>query len=85
MSKAIATIGVCGAGGTMGAGIAIVAARAGFETVCYDVSAESLDAARAQTEGFFDKSVTRGKMTAEARDEALARLRLRLLGPVLRI
>lgn len=30
MSGQIKTVGVCGAGGTMGAGIALVAARAGF-------------------------------------------------------
>ncbi len=34
MTKPIETVGVCGAGGTMGAGIAIVAARAGFRTLC---------------------------------------------------
>jgi 3-hydroxyacyl-CoA dehydrogenase len=32
----IKKVGVCGAGGTMGAGIALVAARGGFETVCFD-------------------------------------------------
>ncbi len=36
MSK-IETVAVCGAGGTMGAGIAIVAARAGYRTLCYDL------------------------------------------------
>lgn len=56
----------------MGAGIAIVAARAGFETVAYDVSEEGLANARAETESFFEKSVARGKLEAEARDAALA-------------
>ncbi|MBV8168005.1 MAG: 3-hydroxyacyl-CoA dehydrogenase family protein, partial [Alphaproteobacteria bacterium] len=37
----IRTIGVAG-GGTMGAGIAIVAARAGFDTIVYDTSADAL-------------------------------------------
>ena len=37
MTNTIHTIGVCGAGGTMGAGIAIVAARAGFRTISFDV------------------------------------------------
>lgn len=74
MTTGIKTVGVCGAGGTMGAGIAIVAARAGFETVCYDTSADGLARARAQTEGFFGKSVERGKMTAGDRDAAMARL-----------
>ena len=74
MSTHIQKVGVCGAGGTMGAGIAIVASRAGFETACFDTSMEILDRARGQTEGFFGKSVDRGKMAATDRDAALARL-----------
>jgi 3-hydroxybutyryl-CoA dehydrogenase len=74
MSKPIETIAVCGAGGTMGAGIAIVAARAGFATICHDVSEDGLDRALRQTEGFFAKSVERGKMSAAAKDEVMARL-----------
>ncbi len=74
MTKPIATVAVCGAGGTMGAGIAIVAARAGFRTICYDVAKEGLDRALKQTEGFFAKSVERGKMTAADKDAVLGRL-----------
>lgn len=74
MTGEIKTVGICGAGGTMGAGIAIVAARAGFETVCYDTAADALDRARTQTDGFFVKSVERGKMSADDRDAAMARL-----------
>ena len=70
----IRKVGVCGAGGTMGAGIAIVAARAGYETVCFDTSADALDRARAQTDGFFGKSVERGKLSAEDKAAAMARL-----------
>ena len=72
--SAIRTVGVCGAGGTMGAGIAIVAARAGFATVCYDQSMPGLERAAQQSAGFFGKSVERGKMTAAERDAVLARL-----------
>ena len=75
MTTQIKTVGVCGAGGTMGAGIAIVAARAGFDTVCVDTTAEALARARQQTEGFFAKSVERGKMSAEDRDVTLGRIR----------
>ena len=71
----IRKVGVCGAGGTMGAGIAIVAARAGFETVCFDKSAEGLRRSRGATEAFFQKSVDRGKMTAAEREGVLARLK----------
>src|SRR5689334_19454070 len=58
----IKTVGVAGSG-TMGAGIAIVAARAGFRTIVFDTRADALERARKQTEGFFAKSVERGKLT----------------------
>ena len=74
MSEQIKTVAVCGAGGTMGAGIAIVAAREGFRTIAYDVSGVGLKRAFQQTKAFFDKSVARGKMQAEEREAALARL-----------
>ena len=70
----IRKVGVCGAAGTMGSGIAIVAARAGFETVCYDVDEEALERAASQTGRFFARSVERGRMTEEARESALGRL-----------
>ena len=60
----IKTIGVCGAG-TMGAGIAIVCARAGYRTRVFDLDALALDRARKQTEGFLRKSVERGKLAAD--------------------
>lgn len=60
----ITTIGVAGCG-TMGAGIAIVAARAGFRTIVYDTRQEALDRAIKQTYDFLSKSVKRGKMTEE--------------------
>ncbi|MGE4651295.1 MAG: 3-hydroxyacyl-CoA dehydrogenase NAD-binding domain-containing protein, partial [Myxococcota bacterium] len=67
-------VGVCGAGGTMGAGIAIVSARAGFETRCFDLSRTSLRESLRESKAFFEKSVVRGKLAAEARDQALSRL-----------
>ncbi len=75
MTQSIKSVGVCGAGGTMGAGIAIVAARAGFETISYDLKQETLRRAAKQTAAFFGKSVERGKMTGEERDAVLARMR----------
>lgn len=72
MSKqSIKTVGVAGCG-TMGAGIAIVAARAGFLTRVYDSGQPALDAARAQTEAFLTKSVARGKLAPERLDEIMA-------------
>jgi len=74
MTQQIHKVGVCGAGGTMGAGIAIVTARAGFETVCHDLGQEALETAVRQTTGFFGKSVERGKMSGDERDAILARM-----------
>ncbi len=58
----------------MGAGIAIVAARAGFEVVSYDQRGEALARAVKQTDGFFAKSVERGKMTDGNREAVLTRM-----------
>lgn len=57
----IRTVGVAGAG-TMGAGIAIVAARAGFRTIVFDARQDALDRARDQTAAFLQKSEARGKL-----------------------
>ena len=62
--SSIRTVGVAGCG-TMGSGIAIVAARAGFQTIVYDSREDALARARAQTEAFFRKSVERGKLKSE--------------------
>jgi 3-hydroxybutyryl-CoA dehydrogenase len=70
---AIRTVGVAGSG-TMGAGIAVVAARAGFRTIVYDVAQPALDRARKQTEGFFAKSVERKKLTQNQVDKILGDL-----------
>jgi 3-hydroxybutyryl-CoA dehydrogenase len=68
----ITTVGVAGSG-TMGTGIAIVAARAGFATKIFDLQAESLDRARQESEAFLAKSVARGKLTEEQRGQILAK------------
>jgi 3-hydroxyacyl-CoA dehydrogenase len=70
------TIGVLGAG-VMGSGIAQVTATAGYDTVCFDVSADALRAARDHvTTGRFglDRGVERSKLSREDADAALARL-----------
>jgi 3-hydroxybutyryl-CoA dehydrogenase len=74
MSKTIKKVAVCGAGGTMGAGIALVAARAGFETVCFDMTESSLQRSAVQADAFFERSVSIGKMTAAAKTDALGRM-----------
>ena len=74
MSSHIRTVGVAGAGGTMGAGIVIVAARAGFRTIAYDRDAAGLERAHQETEGFLAKSVERGRLTREQMGEILGLL-----------
>ena len=71
--QSIKTVGVAGSG-TMGAGIAIVAARAGFKTIVFDTQQAALDRARKQTEGFFAKSVERKKLTQPDVDKIMASL-----------
>ena len=73
MGVAIKTVGVAGSG-TMGAGIAIVAARAGFKTIVYDTRPEALERARKQTAGFFAKSVERKKLTPAQVDRIMGDL-----------
>jgi len=73
MATTIKTVGVAGSG-TMGAGIAIVAARAGFRTIVYDTNPEALTRARKQTEGFFAKSIERGKLKPEQVEKILSGL-----------
>ncbi|MCC5886717.1 MAG: 3-hydroxyacyl-CoA dehydrogenase family protein [Gammaproteobacteria bacterium] len=66
-------IGVAGAG-TMGAGIAIVGVRAGFETVLFDLQGAALERARSQIEAFLQASVRKKKLTEQQADAALGRL-----------
>lgn len=69
--KDIRTVAIAGAG-TMGTGIGIVAARAGFRTIVFDRSADAGERALAQTQAFLRKSVERGKLSAPRLDEILA-------------
>jgi 3-hydroxybutyryl-CoA dehydrogenase len=57
----ISTVCVCGAG-TMGSGIAQVAAAAGFTTIQYDVSPEMLEKSKAGIEKNMQFLVTKGKL-----------------------
>lgn len=69
----IKTIGVVGCG-TMGTGIAIVAARAGFKTRLFDTRDQALAQARAQAKAFLEKSVARGKLAAGKDTEIMAQM-----------
>lgn len=67
-------VGVVGAG-TMGHGIAQVAAMAGYEVVLTDVDASVVERALGRVRANLDKGVERGKVAADVRDTALAGLR----------
>jgi 3-hydroxybutyryl-CoA dehydrogenase len=73
-SMEINTIGVCGAG-TMGSGIALTAAQAGFATLLYDLNEEALEKARSQHHKELEKSVAKGRITSEQVKKIMALLR----------
>jgi 3-hydroxybutyryl-CoA dehydrogenase len=73
MTNKLEKIGVLGAG-TMGAGIAQVAAQAGFETLIYDIAQEFIDKGLGRIQSFLRGSRERGKLTAEQEQEVLDRL-----------
>lgn len=60
--------------GTMGHGIAQVAAMAGFEVSLTDVKKEALDQALRRIERNLEGGVQHGKLTPEAKEQALARI-----------
>ncbi len=66
-------VGVVGAG-LMGAGIAQVAAQAGYSVVMRDVSEEALDRGRASIEKSLSKFVEKGKLAADDAGQAMGRL-----------
>jgi 3-hydroxybutyryl-CoA dehydrogenase len=69
----IRRISVIGAG-TMGHGIAQVAAQAGYDTTLYDLEEPLVAAGLDRIAANLDKGVERGKVTAEDREETLGRL-----------
>jgi 3-hydroxybutyryl-CoA dehydrogenase len=69
-------IGVLGAG-TMGAGIAQVAAQAGHEVVLVDVNQVQLDKAIAGYQKVFDRMIEKGQLDAAGKTEILGRLSLK--------
>jgi 3-hydroxybutyryl-CoA dehydrogenase len=69
----IRRIAVIGAG-TMGHGIAYVAAAAGYEVRLADADSATLDTGMHRIREAFEKAIERGKATVESRDAALARL-----------
>src|SRR5436305_6804046 len=69
----IRTIGVVGAG-TMGHGIAQVAAQSGYKVTLVDAVPAALERGRTQIGKGLERLVAKGKLAAEDRDQALGRL-----------
>jgi 3-hydroxybutyryl-CoA dehydrogenase len=67
-------VGVLG-GGTMGAGIAIVMARAGHDVVLRDLDEPRVEHGLAEIRKFFERSVKIGKLSPDERDALVARVK----------
>jgi 3-hydroxybutyryl-CoA dehydrogenase len=72
----IERIGVLGSG-TMGAGIAQVAAEAGLPVLLHDPLPGAVERARQRIGGFLDKRVEKGQLAAADRESALDRIEAR--------
>ncbi len=70
MSERIVVVGA----GTMGHGIAQVAAMAGYDVALVDTSADAVERGRARIAANLDEGVRRGKLAADERDGALQRV-----------
>jgi 3-hydroxybutyryl-CoA dehydrogenase len=68
--RQIAVIGT----GTMGRGIAYLAAVAGYDTVVHDVDSSALDAAKASIESTLKKGVEKGKVSDATARDAMQRI-----------
>lgn len=71
--RPVRSVGVAGSG-TMASGIAEVFAKAGYDVVLAARSQEKADVAKVRIAKSLERSVTKGRLTAQARDETLARI-----------
>jgi len=69
----VTRLGVVGCG-LMGSGIAEVAARRGIDVCVAESTPDALDAGRRRVTASLDRGIRHGKLSAEQRDQALARL-----------
>ncbi|WKX72640.1 3-hydroxyacyl-CoA dehydrogenase family protein [Streptomyces sp. XD-27] len=70
MAKKLAVIGA----GLMGSGIAQVSAQAGYDVILRDVTDEALARGIGGIEASYEKFVSKGKLAADAAEQALARI-----------
>ncbi|HEV2565678.1 MAG TPA: 3-hydroxyacyl-CoA dehydrogenase NAD-binding domain-containing protein [Microvirga sp.] len=68
--RPVQKVGIVGAG-TMGSGIAIAFADAGFDVKVVETSEQALTAGQARVADVYDKQVASGRITAAVRDERL--------------
>ena len=73
MARNVERVGVVGLG-TMGSGIAQVCVQAGVDTVGVEVSAELGERARERIAHYLSRGVEKGRIAADDRESALARL-----------
>ncbi|MFD7531608.1 3-hydroxyacyl-CoA dehydrogenase family protein [Streptomyces sp. NPDC059849] len=71
--RTVRSVGVAGSG-TMASGIAEVFAKAGYDVVLAARGQEKADIAKGRIAKSLERSVAKGRLTAEARDAALARI-----------
>ncbi|MEU2997163.1 3-hydroxybutyryl-CoA dehydrogenase [Streptomyces sp. NPDC006995] len=71
--REVASVGVAGSG-TMASGIAEVFAKAGYTVVLAARSQEKADTAKGRIAKSLERSVSKGRLSAEARDETLGRI-----------
>ncbi|MEY3984192.1 MAG: hypothetical protein RL160_1751 [Bacteroidota bacterium] len=69
----IKTVGIAGAG-VMGSGIALCAAKAGYQTILFDTGTGALERGLTYIRTDLEKSVAKGKLTQTEMQEALARI-----------
>jgi 3-hydroxybutyryl-CoA dehydrogenase len=75
MMEELKTIGIAGSG-TMGNGIAHVAARAGYQVVLLDVQQEALDRGLATISKNLEREVAKNKLSVSEKSEAISRVTL---------
>jgi len=69
----IKKIGIIGAG-TMGHGIALVSAKAGYDVLLHDIKDDYVKKGIASIEKFIDKSVEKGKMSSDDKKHIMGRI-----------
>src|SRR5688500_1876241 len=74
MGETIKTICICGAG-TMGSGIAQVAAQAGFDTILFDVNEAVLDKAKGAIQKNLQFLVDKQKISAAEKESIFQRIK----------